>query len=221
MKILTQSMIGVLVYSLSASLFASSPSTVKCPNKRVPAVIDITVEISTNLKCPLLEDKKSKKLIKTFMFGSIFAYPKIPGTCVSGDNLTGTILLKGKKIQVHGYTESAQQLFPEAKRVGDSLLISGVSNKTGELFVSGAATTLISLSGIYENFEAKLLMFDRFTIDFSSWPIINTEDFFVIGSKGNLKKATGRLLGVAEITSPPPAPQDRVPFRVTGTICVK
>lgn len=221
MNTLAHSIFVTLIYSFGGNLFAATPSTVKCPKKHVPAEINLTLEVSTRVDCPLLEDKKFQKLLKKFTFGSVYAYPTIPETCVSGENLKGTVLLKGKRIQVDGNTESAQRIFPEAIRIGDSLFVTGISSKTNAPFASGAAITFVSVSGIDEHFDAELLLSDRFTLDFSSWPIINTEDFLVIGSNGDLKQATGRLIGTAEIISPPPTPLDRVPFKITGTICVK
>ena len=44
-------------------------------------------------------------------------------------------------------------------------------------FVSGAAMTVVSLEGVNEYFKLELVLSDRFTIDLSTYPFVNTEDF--------------------------------------------
>jgi hypothetical protein len=171
------------------------------------------------VNCPLLEDKELRKLVNKFGVGSVFAYPAIEGTCVSGDILEGTISLleTGQTINVEGYTESAQRLFAEAEAVGNSLFITGFSDATNAPFASGASMTVVSLKGTDASLELDLVLADRFTIDSSSYPFVDTEDFLVVGANGDFE-VTGRLKGSAQIFN---SPLENEPFSVSGIICVK
>jgi len=86
-------------------------------------------------------------------------------------------------------------------------------------FVSGAAMTVVSLEGVNKYFKLELVLSDRFTIDLSTYPFVNTEDFLVIGAKGAQVK--GRLTGTALISNQIGDPIVEAPFTVSGNICIK
>jgi hypothetical protein len=192
-----------------------------CPPKYKPAHVDIQAVVSTNLEgCPLLEEPGFRILADKHLSGTEFAYP-MPGTSVSGRIIGGTVELGQRTIRVQGRTESAMRLFPEASAANPSfngVFISGVSND-GIPIVSGAAATIVSLQGIDSRFKLQLVLSDRFTINMGEYPMIDTEDFHVIGA--HRAKVTGRLRGVAEIWDPPPAPMVDAPFTVQGKLCIR
>ena len=82
------------------------------------------------------------------------------------------------------------------------------------------ALTVVSLKGISTSFELELVLADRFTIDYSEYPFVDTEDFLVVGTKGDLK-ASGRLNGLAKIYSFPNTPLKDQTLSVSGMLCVK
>lgn len=208
-----------------ASFNTSAAPTIidQCQNGYSPAEIDVTLEISTVTDCPLLEDNELRRLVNKFGNGNVFPYPDQPqpglDTCVSGSNLTGTVtwLDSGDVIQVNGYSESAQRFFAEAGAIGNPLFISGTTD-TQVPFASGAAMTVAVLTG--NDFDLKLVLDDRFTVDYSSYPFVDKETFLVIGSKGDFK-ARGRLLGSADVYSTPGNPLANEPLSLSGTICLK
>ncbi len=193
----------------------------ECPKKYEPATLNLKVLVSTNLEaCPLLEDKKLRQLVDENMFGTVFFYPAVPGTCVSGVIQEGSTIDIGEGPEaVTGYTESAQRFFPDGASVnpsGGGLFLAGTS-QDGIPFASGAAATAVSLETAKEKFKLTVLVSDRFTVNGLTG--IDTEDFEVIGaSKGD---AIGRLTGIAQITAPPPAPIFEAPFQVQGQVCIK
>ena len=223
--------------ALTAAVFATGPLVAAqaqplptvidaCPNGYQPALIDVELEVSTAPDCPLLEDNRLRRLVNRFGTGNVFAYPAAPGTCVSGTGLTGTItfLGNGTSINVVGYSESAQRLFTEADAIDSQsspLFIAGLTDALTP-FASGAAMTVVTLQNdlTEDPFEMTIVMEDRFSLDLSSYPFIDTEDFRIIGSRGD-KKAIGRLTGTAEIYLPPPLPLNQVPLTVSGAVCVK
>jgi hypothetical protein len=227
MNVMSHAILATVMCGASVGIYADGLPTVidKCPKGFAPAAVDITLQVSTSLDCPLLEDEELRKLVDKFGVGSVFAYPAVVGSCFSGSNLEGTItmLKTDQTIYVEGYSESAQRLFAEAEAVGNPLFISGTSdNTTGSPFASGAAMTVVSLKGISTSFELDLVLADRFTIDYSDWlpPFVDTEDFLVVGAKGDLT-VSGRLNGSAEISSFPGSPFYKEPLSVSGIICVK
>jgi hypothetical protein len=223
MKKFSYAALTAAIYAVSTSLFAQSMPTVidQCPKGYEPAYVEVDLFVSTNETCPLLEDRELRKLVEKFGTGSTFAYPAVPGTCVSGTGLSGsiTLLQRGTIIEVEGYSESAQRLFVEAEAVGDSLFISGI-NEDGKPFASGAAMTVVSLQGVDSDLNLDLVLADRFTIDYSTYPFLDTEDFSVAGSKGDWAVA-GRLSGSAQIFDVPPEPIRDAPFNVSGYLCLK
>ena len=221
MNTISRAILATVMCGASIGIYADGLPTVidKCPGGYAPAAVDTSLQISTSEACPLLEDKKLRKYVDKFGVGSIFAYPAVEGTCVSGENLVGTITMfeTGETIEVEGYSESAQRLFSEADAIGNSLFITGFSDTTNAPFASGAAMTIVSLKGINNSFKLDIVLADRFTIDYSSYPFVDTEDFLVLGAAGDLK-VTGRLNGSAEIYN---SPLTNEPFSVSGIICVK
>jgi hypothetical protein len=203
----------------AASTYAQPPTAITaCPKGHDPVSIHVEATVSTNLAgCPLLENQELRKLVDKNLSGTTFAYPFVPYTCVSGTNLHGTI----GEIEVTGTTESAQRFFPEALAVnpsGGGLFLIGAS-QDGKAFASGAAATIVSVQGLNESFELQLLLSDRFTLNLDDYPIIDTEDFEVVGSEG--ASVTGRLTGIAEIYQFPGEAISNADFTVDGQICIK
>ena len=192
-----------------------------CPKGQEPAAINVEALVSTSLAgCPLLEQKKLRKLVDKNLPGTVFAYP-FPGTCLSGTVISGTVVTEQGTVEVSGTTESAQRFFPEALAVNPSqggVFLSGVS-QDGIPFVSGAAATIVSIQGVDAPLDLTLVLSDRFTIKFDSYPFIDTEDFEVVGADG--ASVTGRLTGIAQIFSDPSGPIVDAPFTVQGQICIK
>lgn len=232
MNAISHMILATAICGASVNLCADDLPTIidQCPRGYTPAVIDVALEISTNMDCPLLEEPKLRKLVEKFGPGSIFAYPAIPGTCVSGEYLEGTIrLLKTQQvIHVEGFSESAQRMFVEAEVFGNPLSLTGIADTSDpqqpKAFASGAAMTIVALKGIDSCFNLNLVLADRFTLDYSGLdsgePVVSTEDFLVVGARGDLR-VTGRLKGTAYINALPGEPLVNEPFSVSGTICVK
>jgi hypothetical protein len=194
------------------SAFAQPTFVSQCPKGHQPAVIDVTAKVSTSAECPLLQDKHLRKLVDKNFYGTVFAWPAVPGTCLSGRDLEGSV---GSVAVTGGTTESAQRIFPEALAVnpgnGGLVLIGG--SEDGVPFLSGAAATVVSLQG--EGLDLQLVLSDRFTVNLATGA--DTEDFEVVGANG--ASVTGRLAGQATIA--PGAPFDNVEFTVQGSICIK
>ena len=72
--------------------------------------------------------------------------------------------------------------------------------------------TIVSLRG--DDLEMDIVLSDRFTVDLSNG--LDTEDFLVVGSKGDFRRVRGRLSGSAYSKLP-----DETTFGVSGAICVK
>ena len=222
-KSVSTSVLFVGLCFATANASAVTPITA-CPKRYQPATIDLTATVSTNLSggCPLLDDKKLRKLVDKYAVGSVFVHPNQgpPYTCLSGTINDGTIELNDKTINVKGTTESAQRIFPEALAVNPSMFgvfLTGISYDS-TFFASGAAVTIVSLKDKDANLDLQIVLDDRFTIDLSTFPYIDTEEFNVIGAKGASVK--GRLTGIAEISAPPGEPILEAPFSVTGNICI-
>lgn len=211
---------GLLLAAAGAG--AATPIT-ECPKHYEPAAIQVEALVSTNLgACPLLQQKRLRKLVDKYAFGTLFAYPTAPGSCISGAITSGSVTTAEGSTNVTGTTESAQRIFAEASAVHaplGGLFLPGAS-MSGTQFISGAAMTAVSLEGAGDSkFKLELLLDDRFTIKLDGFPFVNTEDFNIVGSEG--RPAVGRLLGIASIAGDPTAPLVDVPFSVTGTICLK
>jgi hypothetical protein len=218
MKISSKFILLALGFGATSNLFAQTTINT-CPTGYTPAVVNIQASVSTATNCPLLEDPELRKFIERYASGTTFAYPNpdpmVSGTCMSGEIVTGTITLPNQTpIAVRGRTESAQRFFPEAAALGNPLLMNGVT------FVSGAAYTVVSLTGASSKFKLNLAFSDRFTVNYGVFPFRDTEDMLVVGSSGNFS-VTGRLTGTAEIFTPPGMPIVNAPFTVAGSLCVK
>jgi hypothetical protein len=191
-----------------------------CPQGHEAAQIYVKATVSTNLDgCPLLEQKELRKLVDKNLSGTVFAYPLVPGTCVSGTITEGTIKTDEGTVNVSGTTESAQRFFPEALAVnpsGGGVFLAAFSQDNIP-FASGAAATIVSVQGV--DLDLQLVLSDRFSLKLDSFPIIDTEDFEVVGAEG--ASATGRLTGIAEIYQFPPEAIDNAQFTVQGQICIK
>lgn len=203
---------------LAATSAIAQPTVIaECPKGHQATFVDVTASVSTSAGCPLLTDKNLRKLVDKYFFGTAFAYPAVPGTCLSGRNLTGTV----GSVAVTGSTESAQRFFPEAAAIDGAnggLAMTGFSDLTGVMslpFFSGAAATVVSLQG--ESLDMTLVLSDRFTVNLATGE--DTEDFEVVGADG--ASVTGRLQGQASITSAHGEPFQDVPFSVSGPICIK
>jgi hypothetical protein len=204
---------------LTAASAIAQPTVIsECPKKHLLTLVNVTASVSTSVGCPLLTDKSLRKLVDKNFFGTAFAYPAVPGTCLSGVDLEGWV---GSE-EVTGTTESAQRFFPEAGAVNPgngSLFLAGNSFKLPYMepeypFLSGAAATVVSLQG--ESVDLRLVLSDRFTVNLATGQ--DTEDFEVVGADG--VSVTGRLRGEALITAAPGEPFEDVPFKVSGTICI-
>ncbi len=192
-----------------------------CPTGYQSATINVQLTVSTNLTgCPLLEKNKLRRRVNKHGVGNVFLYPSIAGTCVSGSNLTGTITSADGVIDIIGSSESAQRASVEAMEVNPTqggMFLMGTSQNGA--FVSGAAMTVVSLEGVNEYFKLELVLSDRFTIDLSTFPFVNTEDFLVIGAMG--ARVKGRLAGTALISNQIGDPIVNAPFTIDGNICIK
>lgn len=224
MKTFFYAMITAVMLGASASLYATDPPTVidQCPGEFKSAYVDLKILVSTSKDggCPLLTNKELRKLVNKFGVGSTFAYPAVRGTCLSGNVLndsTSTITITGySPIAVTGGSESAQRLFPEAQALDETspLFINGLAGVSSVPFASGAAMTVLSLTGDGDDFSMTLVLSDRFSINLSNGT--DTEDFEVVGTKGNYE-AKGRLRGLATIIGQ----LNNVEFSITGNICLK
>lgn len=194
----------------------------ECPKGQKPAQINVQATVSTNLTgCPLLEEKDFRKLVDQYLVGTVFAYPAVPNTCLSGTIVGGSIVTAKKTYEVTGRTESAQRFFAEAGAIdpsGGGLFLSGVS-QSGIPFASGAAATIVSMQGVNRPLDLQLVLSDRFSLNFNTFPITDTEDFEIVGAKGG--SASGRLTGIANVFQFPPNAIADAEFTVQGEICLK
>lgn len=208
--------------SLSAIANDSTPTSISCGNKAVTAYLSIQAEAWTSIDdqyqstCPLLEEKETRKLVDKFGGGTTFAHPVIPYTCLSGMVTGGMLQLEnGSEIAIDtnaSHTESAQRLFPVPDGTGL------FATSTYGTLQAGAAMTAIHLEGSDQaggdNYIFDLLLDDHFLIT----PLDgkDTEDFLIVGSKGD-HKFSGRLTGRGQIISQQPL---GIMFEVTGTVCM-
>jgi len=218
---------AALAFSVTLMSFSAmaNPTTIGCKSNAEPAKLHVSVEAWTSLDdqhqptCPLLEEKASRKLVEKFGAGTTFAYPLIPGFCLSGTVTEGTLTLDDETVIIidptASYTESAQRLFPvptgqEILPPPDVLGLFATSDD-GTLQV-GAAMTAAHLRG--EGLKLDLLLDDRFLITGTGEDM---EDFLIVGSKGDYK-ASGRLTGIGQVFSQFPL---GISFEVSGTVCLK
>ena len=213
---------------LTAGLFgatfnaAAQTAIGECPGGYKPVYVDISATVSTNTEgCPLLEEKKLRKLVDRYLTGSVFAHPLVPGTCLSGVISEGTMTMAGEARRVVGRTESAQRFFPEAAAVNPQyggLFVAGMSDE-GKTFIAGAAATVVILRGTDSDVSLGLVLDDRFSVSPSDgYPSLDIEDFNVVGAVG--ASVRGRLRGTASLFSPAP-PIANAEFAVEGNICLK
>lgn len=217
-----------LAFALSATASialanTTAPTTTvihECPGFFEPATVELTLQLSHVLDCPMLEDRSTRRLVNRFAVGSEYAYPAVPGTCLVGSNVTGqvTLLNSGHRILVEGSTASAQRLFPEAKAIDNGLFVSGM-NLAGP-FGSGATTSVVTLVGTSEFFFVQIVTEDRFTIDYSAYPAKDTEEFTILGSRG-VRNVIGRLVGTADIHTGPNEPVANETVNITGNVCMR
>lgn len=223
MKKLSQSFVA---FALSASASfalanAGAPTTIaQCPAFFEPAKVELTVQLSHVPDCPVLEERSTRRLIERYTVGATYAYPAVPGTCLVGSGLTGviTMLDTGHKILVEGETASAQRIFPEAQAVDNGLFVSGV-NQNGP-FASGATTSVVTLWGTSEWFFVQIVTEDRFTIDYSTFPAPDVEEFTILGSRG-YRTVTGRLVGTSAFHTGPTEPISNETVNIGGTVCMR
>ena len=216
-----------LVFTIALASFSvmadPTPTSIGCSPRAVSAYLSIQAEASTSLddqfqpSCPLLEEKKSRKLVNKFGDGTMFAHPAIPGSCLSGTVTSGTLRLDdGSEIEIDpmaSNTESAQRLFPVPYDQGGVNLFAISTDGTLQ---AGAAMTAVHLEGEDSeggSYKFDLLLDDHFLITPSGE---DTEDFLIVGSKGDYK-VSGRLTGKGQIMSQWPL---SIMFEVTGTVCL-
>ncbi len=220
MKSLLSAVFAIVAFNFSVATYAVTPID-GCPNGFKSATIDVKITVSSNLTgCPLLEDRRLRRLVNRHGVGNIFAYPTIPGTCLSGTDLTGTITSYDGVVYVTGSSESAQRLFPEAAAINPELgglFLTG--NSENGAFASGAAMTVVSLEGQNAPLNLQLVLSENFTIDFSVFPFVDTEDFLIVGANG--ANVIGHLVGQALISNVIGVPIIDAPFTVNGNICIK
>ena len=218
----TRALFAALCLATTAVSAQPYPTTIACPEKYEKVQVQLQALVSTSSEgCPLLDDGELRKLVDKFLPGMTFAYPAVPGTCLSGTITGGVVVTEGGPISVTGTTESAQRFFPEALAVNPTnggVFLNGVS-ADGIQFASGAAATIVSLQGTDAPFDLQLVVSDRFTVQFDGYPFRDTEDFEIVGAKG--ASVLGRLVGQAEIDQPPGQPIANARFIAQGEICIK
>ena len=211
-----------LLASLSAIAYGSTPTLISCGHNAVTTDLSIQAIAWTSMDdqyqptCPLLEEKETRKLVDKFGGGTTFAHPMIPYTCLSGTVTGGALQLKnGNEIEIDttaSHTESAQRLFPVPDGTGL------FATSTYGTLQAGAAMTAIHLEGYDQaegnSYKFDLLLDDHFLI--TPQDAKDTEDFLIVGSKGDYK-FSGRLTGRGQIISQEPL---GIMFEVTGTVCL-
>lgn len=212
---------------LSSPAIANEPTLIGCGPKAELAHLSVQAEASTSLdnqwlpNCPLLEEKKLRKLVDRFGVGTMFAHPVIPGFCLSGIVNGGTLQFIDRDTVVQidtdsSYSESAQRLFPVPVNQGGVNLFAASSDGTLQ---AGAAMTAIHLEGVDDagdSYEFDVLLDDHFLVTSSGE---DTEDFLVVGSRGDYK-VSGRLTGRGQIISQPQEPL-KIEFQIEGFVCLK
>jgi len=208
----------------------SVSADVTCVNGFVPATIDATLTVSSNpTSCPLLDNQDHLKKINKYFPGTEFAYPAIPGTCVSGTGLIGTIQIgNNSAYDINGFTESARR-FSDNLIYGSNIglfstgLVTNVA-PTPQSFLAGGAVTLVHVERTNGgNFSADLFLDDQFTAYFPGGGAVplDREGFAIMGAGGTLQDARGRLQGEGDL-DPIQLPALSIPdFHVTGEFCVK
>jgi hypothetical protein len=203
---------------VSFSAMADTPTTIGCKPSEIPANLSVRAEAWTNSECPLLEKKRPRRLLNKFGVGATFAYPFIPDTCLSGTIAEGTLQLDdGSEIEINpteSYTESAQRLFPVPDDQGGVNLFASSMDETLQ---AGAAMTALHLEGEDSqgvDYILDLLLDDHFLVTPTGE---DTEDFLIVGSKGNFN-VRGRLTGKGQIISAQPL---GIIFEIAGPVCLR
>ena len=162
-----------------------------------------------------------------FGAGTVFAYPLVPFTCLSGTvDPGGTIEFRGKTITIDpaaSYSESAQRLFPVPTDQGGVGVIASSRDNPATL-QAGAAMTALHLEGEDSNgkrYRFDLLADDHFLLNPQPTDqgvvVEDTEDFLIVGSRGT-HRVRGRLTGRGRIISEQPLGID---FEISGTVCIR
>lgn len=222
----------MLAFSIALTSFSAManppppPTSIGCSHKATSATLAFEAEAYTSIddqfqpSCPLLEEKKSRRLVNKFGDGATFAHPFIPGTCLSGTVTSGTLQLDGEtEITIDttaSYTESAQRLFPVPVSQGQGSVGLFATSEDGSL-QAGAAMTAVHLESEDKNYKFDLLLDDHLLVTQSGE---DTEDFLIVGSRGDYK-ASGRLTGKGQIISQPPTHPLGIMFKVSGTLCLE
>jgi hypothetical protein len=211
--ILTNSIFAGLCLSVTGS--HAQTYIGECPKDHQPATVNLEAAVSTAEGCPLLTDKKLRKLVDKNFSGTLFA--GFPNTCLSGTISEGTVTFDktGVSVDITGTTESAQRLMPEAAALGSSLPLFLDGAQAVTPFISGAAATIVSIRSDDTSLDGlQLVLSDRFTVNLATG--LDTEDFEVVGAKG--ATVTGRLIGNVYTDG---KGTFYPPFTVTGSICIK
>lgn len=226
-----------LLVLASSSARAADPTTIGCPSGWIPAVLLVYATATASSGCPLLLDKEPRELINKFGVGTAFAYPAIPGTCLSGSldaTPPSTLTVGGVEYQLDpelSYSESAQRLFPVPDGQGfpigtdfdgssvtylggsPNLLALDEANIPADL-QAGAAMTVFHLEGTGGSFSLDLISDDHFLLNPDGDDV---EDFHVIGSAGD-GLASGRFTGNGRTIRVSPL---TISFEISGRVCLK
>lgn len=224
-----------IVLASSSAVAATDPTTIGCPTGWTPATLLLNALAEGQNDCPLLDDPKLLKLVNKFGVGTTFAYPAIPGTCLSGTVSDGTLEIKGEPtihidIDAASYSQSAQRLFPVPNGQGYPIGTGSpnlfawstdwdIQNELPPSLQAGAAMTVVHLEGTKNTggmVELDLVLDDHFLV--SGLTGADTEDFNVVGSKGDYK-VSGRLTGNGQIILDPSLLI--VDFAISGTVCLQ
>lgn len=210
-----------LAFSIALVSFpamAETPTTIGCAPSESPANLSIRGETWATLECPLLEKKGPRNFLNRFGVGATFAYPFIPGTCLSGTIEEGTLQFdNGSKIEFDptaSYTESAQRLFPVPNDQGGVNLFASSVDETLQV---GTAMTALHLKGEDSqgvDYILNLLLDDHFLLTPTGE---DTEDFLIVGSRGSYN-VRGRLSGKGQIISAEPL---GIIFEIAGPVCLR
>ncbi|MCG8614219.1 MAG: hypothetical protein MI864_27220 [Pseudomonadales bacterium] len=226
-KTAASTLVSIVVALPATVVFASPTSIQSCPKNYEPVAIDMTALVSSKFfGCPLLQNSDLRKQVDKHAYGTTFAFPAVPGTCLSGKSLDGTLTFSdGSVVYIDGgFTESAQRFFPEAGAMDlTSLFMTGITG-AGKPFISGAAMTIMNMQGEKngEPFTLELVMDDRFTLDLSHAPFftLDAEEFNILDATGG-RSAVGRISATALVYGMPPAPIVNAEFEMQGSFCLK
>lgn len=219
----TSTLVFSIALASSAAMATEPPQTpttqIGCSKHADSALISFSAEAWTSMDnktyqstCPLLENKALRKFVDKFAVGTVFAHPAIPYTCLSGEIEEGTIEIYEETVDIdamNSYSESAQRLSPVPLAQGGISLFATSGDGT---LKTGAAMTAVHLEAGDYTFD--LLVDDHFLLTDSGE---DTEDFSIVGSKGDYK-VSGRLTGRGQIISQEPL---GIQFTVTGNICLE